>query len=477
MPGVPSGRACEGCRRQKKKCDEKQPTCGRCLRLNIPCIGSGQRRFKFQQEYTMPVMVKKGKIKGLSPKDQTSSSSDEERTEVCRVSPHPSSALTVLTQAFVQAIHPSTDIRWNLAWMYGGFLRDVPARLGTNEALDTAADAVICMHREFCTTRKVSAKGLSKYGRALNTLHFFLDDPVKAASTDTLCAVTILLLCQGFLPGKGKVQSGHAEGAAQILKVRKNFRPRDDFEAKLLLTLRGPVLFEGLYVNSIDLSGAEYESLVESDLDAGTPDGHMMRCLARVPGIRERIASTMPGDTEFESLRHETRSLYDSYQPILTALQARTTSIETPLATGPMYRMCTLLHAQYQRMYGLGLTVAIILNCLARALDPDDPTLPVESTYFAQEIVLLSDSQVAFRPLGSFYMLVCLLTARVGTTDKIIRTTVEKVLDDYQRDFDGGCAAETIAEFDEKVRHVSVFSANEEDNAMSRREYSTLLDV
>ncbi|KAE8367517.1 hypothetical protein BDV27DRAFT_70252 [Aspergillus caelatus] len=476
MPGVPSGRACEGCRRQKKKCDEKQPTCGRCLRLNIPCIGSGQRRFKFQQEYTIQIMVKKGKIKGQSPKDQTSSSSDEERTEVCRVSPHPSSALTVLTQAFVRAIHPSTDIRWNLAWVYGGFLRDVPARLGTNEALDTAADAVVCMHSDFCATRKMSVKALSKYSRALNALHTYLDDPVKAASTDTLCAVTILLLCQGFLPGQGKVRSGHAEGAAQILKARRNFRPRDDFEAKLLLTLRGPVLFEGLFVDSIDLSGEEYESLVESDLDAGTPDGQMMRCLARVPGIRNRIAVTMPGDAEFEALRHEARALYESYQPVLTALQARTTSVETPLAVGSMYRLCTLLHAQYQRMYGIGLTVAIILNCLARALDPDDPTLPVESTYFAQETILLSDSQVAFRPLGSFYMLICLLTARVGTTDPILRTTVEKALDDYQREFDGGRATDTIAEFEEKVRPISVFSANKEDNTMSRWE-SSLLEV
>ncbi|KAB8263670.1 hypothetical protein BDV32DRAFT_110916 [Aspergillus pseudonomiae] len=476
MPGVPSGRACEGCRRQKKKCDEKQPTCSRCLRLNIPCIGSGQRRFKFQQEYTIPIMVKKGKLKEQCSKDQTSSSSDEERTEVCRVSPHPSNALTVLSQAFVRAIHPSTDIRWNLAWMYGGFLRDVPPRLGTNEALDTAADAVISMHSDFCVTRKLSVQALSKYGRALNTLHTYLDDPVKAASTDTLCAVTILLLCQGFLPGHGKIQSGHAEGAAQILKARKNFRPRDDFEAKLLLTLRGPVLFEGLFVNSIDLSGEEYESLVESDLDAGTPDGQMMRCLARVPGIRERIAATMPGDAGFESLRQEARDLYESYQGVLTALQARTTSVETPLATGSMYRMCTLLHAQYQRMYGLGLTVAIILNCLARALDPDDPVLPVESTYFAQEIVLLSDSQVAFRPLGSFYMLICLLTARVGTTDKILRTTAERALDSYQREFDGRRAAETIAEFEEKVQHLSIFSENVEGNRMIHWE-SRLLEV
>ncbi|GAB1196625.1 hypothetical protein APSETT444_005898 [Aspergillus pseudonomiae] len=376
-------------------------------------------------------MVKKGKLKEQCSKDQTSSSSDEERTEVCRVSPHPSNALTVLSQAFVRAIHPSTDIRWNLAWMYGGFLRDVPPRLGTNEALDTAADAVISMHSDFCVTRKLSVQALSKYGRALNTLHTYLDDPVKAASTDTLCAVTILLLCQ---------------------------------------------LFEGLFVNSIDLSGEEYESLVESDLDAGTPDGQMMRCLARVPGIRERIAATMPGDAGFESLRQEARDLYESYQGVLTALQARTTSVETPLATGSMYRMCTLLHAQYQRMYGLGLTVAIILNCLARALDPDDPVLPVESTYFAQEIVLLSDSQVAFRPLGSFYMLICLLTARVGTTDKILRTTAERALDSYQREFDGRRAAETIAEFEEKVQHLSIFSENVEGNRMIHWE-SRLLEV
>ncbi|KAE8372120.1 hypothetical protein BDV26DRAFT_108291 [Aspergillus bertholletiae] len=461
MPGVPSGRACDGCRRQKKKCDEKQPACSRCLRLNIPCVGSGQRRYKFQQEYTIPLMIKKEKIKRQSPQDQTSSSSDEERTSVCRVSPQPSSAVTILSQAFVQAIHPSMDIRWNLAWLYGGFMRDVPARLGTNEALDTAADAVVRMHADFCATRKMSVQALSKYGRALNTLYAYLDDPVKAASTNTLCAVTILLLCQGFLPNQGHVRSGHAEGAAQILKARKSFRPRDDFEAKLLLTLRGPVLFEGLFIDAIGLSGEEYESLVESDIDAGTPDGHMMRCLARVPGIRARMAKARPGDAEFESLRHEARALYESYQGTLTTMQARITSVETPLATGSMYRMCTLLYAHYQRMYGIGLTGAIILNCLARALDPGDPMLHVESTYFAQEILLLSDSQVAFRPLGSFYMLICLLTARVGTTDKILRTTVEKALEEFQREFDGGCAADTVAEFDEKVRDMSIFSVND----------------
>ncbi|KAE8352197.1 hypothetical protein BDV28DRAFT_5255 [Aspergillus coremiiformis] len=462
MPGVPSGRACEGCRRQKKKCDEKQPSCSRCLRLHTPCIGSGQRRYKFQEGYTVPVPTKKRNTKGDSPKtspssSNRSSSSDEERSEVW-LSIQPSNALTVLGQAFVRAIHPSMDIRWNLAWVYGGFLTDIPARLGTNEALDTATDAVVCMHSDFCATRKMSVQALGKYGRALNTLHSYLDDPVKASSTDTLCAVTLLLLCQGFIPTKGNMTTGHAEGAAQILKARKNFRPRDDFEAKLLLTLRGPVLFEGLFTDRISLRGEEYEALVESDLDADTPDGQMMRCLARVPRIRERMATTLPGDTEFESLRDEARSLYDTYQGILTSLQARTTAIETPLATGPLYRWYTMMYAQAQRMYGLALTVAIILNYLARALDPQDTMLPVEAAYFAQEILLLSDSQVAFRPLGSYYMLVCLLTARLGTTDALIQTTIENALDEYQYDFDGGSASETIAAFELKLCRTSIWS-------------------
>ncbi len=36
--------------------------------------------------------------------------------------------------------------------------------------------------------------------------------------------------------------TGHAEGAAKILKARKNCAPRDAFERLLLLSLRGPVV-------------------------------------------------------------------------------------------------------------------------------------------------------------------------------------------------------------------------------------------
>jgi hypothetical protein len=36
--------------------------------------------------------------------------------------------------------------------------------------------------------------------------------------------------------------TGHAEGAAKVLKARKSCKPRDHFERILLLSLRGPVV-------------------------------------------------------------------------------------------------------------------------------------------------------------------------------------------------------------------------------------------
>jgi hypothetical protein len=36
--------------------------------------------------------------------------------------------------------------------------------------------------------------------------------------------------------------TGHCEGAAHLLKARQYQQPQDDFEYKLLLSLRGPVV-------------------------------------------------------------------------------------------------------------------------------------------------------------------------------------------------------------------------------------------
>lgn len=293
MPGVPTGRACEECRKQKKKvslnlkkshdplivlhtvktinpdytqCDEKQPSCSRCLRLKLQCVGSGQQRFKFQQEKRFTCTHVTVHTKSQSSSPARSSESPEVITNASdsvfkvlmptkpdpiqiRLPPdspasNPTSDIFSLTSRFIHTIQRTTDLRYNLWWTFGTFLEDVPRRLGANEALDRSVEALAAAHAGFCGLSRTGAtvEALTKYSQALRTLRVYLDDRVHAQTSNTLCAVMILLICQLFLGQSNQCWSGHAEGATQILRARKRHKPRDLFEQKLFLSLRGSIV-------------------------------------------------------------------------------------------------------------------------------------------------------------------------------------------------------------------------------------------
>jgi hypothetical protein len=201
-------------------------------------VGSGQQRYKFKQERFSPKPHQSGQIALiLRPTSTQRSTPAFEIPRAC-----PGNHITSLTNSFVGAIKRSTDLRYNLWWSFGIFLEEVPRRLGSNEALDRAVDAVTTAHANFCTRQPVSVQALAKYSHALKTLRVHLDDPLQARASNTLCAVMILLICQSFIGNEGQTISGHAQGAANILHARKNFGPRDEFERKLFLSLRGSVV-------------------------------------------------------------------------------------------------------------------------------------------------------------------------------------------------------------------------------------------
>ena len=109
----------------------------------------------------------------------------------------PCNSLTRLTSAFAKKIDSTVDIRVQLPWNFGPFLEEVPRRLGTNEALDAASDALITAYTGFCAGEVApSPEVLGKHSRALNSLRRCLDDPVKAHSSETLCAIMMLLIHQ-----------------------------------------------------------------------------------------------------------------------------------------------------------------------------------------------------------------------------------------------------------------------------------------
>lgn len=121
----------------------------------------------------------------------------EIRNEVVRrIVVNPTDSAALLGQRLVAAIKPQTDLRYNLAWAFGGYLVRVPQRLGLNEALDAAVDALVTAHQTFASCKEITVGSLTKYSRALRALRRCLDNPLTAGTSETLCAVSVLLLVQ-----------------------------------------------------------------------------------------------------------------------------------------------------------------------------------------------------------------------------------------------------------------------------------------
>jgi hypothetical protein len=104
---------------------------------------------------------------------------------------------SALVRSFVDKIKPSVGVKYNLAWTYGDYLNDIPARLGTNEALDAATSTFVATFQRFSNPEIADTHDvLEQYGLALASLRKCLSDTAKAKAPETLCAVLLLMNCQ-----------------------------------------------------------------------------------------------------------------------------------------------------------------------------------------------------------------------------------------------------------------------------------------
>ncbi|KAL2812623.1 hypothetical protein BJX63DRAFT_240890 [Aspergillus granulosus] len=423
MPGVPSGRGCDGCRKSKKKCDEVKPTCTRCARRGIECIGAGQKRYKFMEAGSTTL-----------PQKRSAKIATEKERALRIIETVPSNNTTLLRQALMDAIK-TKDLRYNLLWAYGGYLIAVPCRLGVNEALDTAVDALVTSHRTFASRKEITASSITKYSRALTALRRCLDNPGTASSSETLCAVSLLLAIQHIHGNQDMLWTGHAEGAAKVLKARKSYAPKDAFERLLLLSLRGPVLFEGLFNPNIQLTAQEWKELVENELDTGTPEGTMLALLARVPNILNRVRANTNGlaglleiQTEMKGIYTRTRAICDEFAIELAAVEANKSA--NPLKLPPM-----MLHAHIQRMYGLCITITLYMNYTLTAIRTQDHSLATDATFLAFEMLDIAEKAAKYRPFGAAYVIIGLIAALMTVSNEALRTLLKASIIDYEQDF------------------------------------------
>jgi hypothetical protein len=99
--------------------------------------------------------------------------------------------------AFVSVLQV-TDPRYDIT-CYGGWVLDLPRRLGVNDALDASVQALSAAFPSI-HTKNITCKALGTYVKALEVLRMHLADTKKAREPETLCAIYLIMVCQVRAP-------------------------------------------------------------------------------------------------------------------------------------------------------------------------------------------------------------------------------------------------------------------------------------
>ncbi|OQE28611.1 hypothetical protein PENSTE_c003G08668 [Penicillium steckii] len=421
MPGVPSSKGCDACRKVKKKCDELQP-CSRCRRLQINCIGSGKQRFKFKHADSKATTGQKalGRRRAIIPSTRAAAS-----LKITRQVPSNELASSLIGSLNI------TDIRYALEY-YGYFLKDIPRRLGNSPALDAAVRALVTAYPYF-HGRDFPPEALMHYGRSLRTLRESLNDPVEARSANTLCAVYIITICQSWLGKYDDELASHGEAIAHLLRMADFNKIESNFERDIIITLTVPVIIEAIVNPRIQME-PKFFQLVSSLTEKAQAPGKqndIPRSTTKLPTIAkfpQWIRNLTPADLpeiaaaylRIRSDSYKMRKYLDNWPP-----------------TGHTFfsSLVVMQRSRYQAGYTIVITLGLILNTLLRALHPGNTVLSAEASFFCDEIVLEAELASCYRPLGAAYVALCLVVAWAAAEDPHQLARIDSVLADYQSDF------------------------------------------
>ncbi|QPC76888.1 hypothetical protein HYE68_007640 [Fusarium pseudograminearum] len=445
MPGVPSYKGCDACRKQKKKCDKAQPRCARCERLDIPCVNVGKQRYKFKIQTLNRESSSSSTPQIVDTDGETSSSSASRKS----VSPFlfqqalikvPSNKTTVVTHTLVSRLE-ITDLRYDIT-CYGDFLRHIPARLGRNEALDASADALATTFSTLHMPQGYQTiDALTKYGRAINSLRLCLDNPAKARMPETMCAVYLIMICQGWLGRDDDPCTSHGQGLAYLLKAAARENWKAGFETDMVLTFCVPVIIESISNPKVKLekwfwdmldnfkknnppSTAETRQAKQEGQDSGGIPSLSIRNLGRLPDfINNPETHRMEITCAYHRLCRDLRKVAEI---------VRAVTWEPGYSPTPMQLR---LSRSYNSAYSVLLTVLVIMNCLMQAFDPYNLALVGEAALCSSEVVSMARNISQYRPLGASHVPLALAIAWAATEEEGLKTQLYDLLKEYQQDW------------------------------------------
>ncbi|KAM5375384.1 hypothetical protein ACJZ2D_005945 [Fusarium nematophilum] len=335
---------------------------------------------------------------------------------------------------------------------YGDFLEHIPRRLGENDALDASVKVLVSAF-PYHYTGRLPPDALVNYIHALKTLRLSLGRENKNLAPETLSAIYIIMICQGWIGRSDDHVKSHGEILARLTSSAIVQNWRDAFEIRLLETLFVPLVGCVLFVISHSpaylqqvleamvnpaISMDSWYMLIDSCLPLKLPDKQQG---IRVPSLEAQKLVRMPAFfhnplLHLADIELAYRELCTDQPRIRQYLAGLDREIADRTLSDPTRANRTKLSHKFQVVYSVLLTIAIALNSLRRTLNPNDTALLEEAAVLTDDFILLARHASRYRPLGASYIPPC-LAAVWATTDALTeqQAELERLMAEYQPDF------------------------------------------
>ncbi|KAH7137456.1 hypothetical protein B0J13DRAFT_479066 [Dactylonectria estremocensis] len=410
MVGVPSSRGCDGCRKQRKKCDQGQPRCKRCTRLDIPCVGSGLKRWKFQ---------------AFQPDSSFIQPLDAPR----RI---PSSETMFMTSALISILEID-DERHDIRFCGPHFIPELPRRIGSNPAFDASISAMVASYNSVAL-RKPQQNALALYGNALSALRASLQDP-KQSVVLKMETVIVMFICQMWIDHK--YAEKHREVMAHLLEEIISQGKLSKIDPRNIRPICMAVIYGSLTNPKIEL-GSWFWDAISKEVMSARPRPYRSGGQASLVTLE---LGTMADLSMF--LRDPERYLYQLkchynilslerpvIRRLVEQLEPVSKSSEATLATKKAF-------IAYAAAYGGLLSQTALVSPVLEAFDVHSAYVS-DSHQFCDEAVKIAHQCRYFRPCGAAWVPELLKLTWASLKDAYRHREIEELIAEYEEDVDGG---------------------------------------
>lgn len=286
MVGVPGkSKGCSTCRRRKKGCDQKRPTCGQCASSGYVC-GGYQRELSFIMHPASKTAEKAYFVRqsGLNPSLAFVPSLNRSSIDLqCR-------ALfwDLYLPRGIAEVHDEMLHRCNHPPNWTSVLLELSQ---AEPALDLAFSALsISRVGRSNNDLRLVKESTKIYGRALKDLQKALSDESRMSTAEVLAACSLLGLYEMFEGGDAMNRSvgwvSHAAGAARLIELRGPHEHVDRQAHHVFLGARLPILYSAILRRKRTfLEGSEWLSVPWRAMPCKTYHDRLVDLGISVPGI------------------------------------------------------------------------------------------------------------------------------------------------------------------------------------------------